>query len=61
MSPADRIIKLEFALDALDTAKAYALAAIGADTDAGNDLAIQFENLAADMHADVESILGHQL
>ena len=61
MSPADRIIKLEFALDALDVAKAHALAAIGADTDAGNDLAIQFENLAADMHADVESILGHQL
>lgn len=61
MKNADRIRNLELALEALDNAKAYALAAIDPDTDAGNDLALQFEELAADMHADVENLIGHQL
>lgn len=56
MTSADRINNLKLAVQALENAKAYALAAIGEYTDVGDEVATRIEELQADLESDIRDL-----
>lgn len=56
MTQADKIKNLKLAVEALQNAKAHALAAIGEDTDVGNEVALRIEELQADFECDIRDM-----